>query len=68
MNFFSLLLTPISPGSNNVLMFTRLVLTNSDLLHLVTSTLDLEHREIEMMVMLGTMATGDNDKLMEPMK
>ena len=31
-------------------MFTRLVLTNSDLLHLVTSTLDLEHREIEIMV------------------
>ena len=27
-------------------MFTRLVLTNSDLLHLVTRTLDLEHQEI----------------------
>ena len=41
--FFYSHLAVISPGSNNALMFTRLVLTNTDLLHLVTSTLVLEH-------------------------
>lgn len=41
--FFYLHLSVISPGSNNALMFTRLVLTNTDLLHLVTSTSVREH-------------------------
>ena len=45
MDFFPAVFSPltvlISAGSSNVIMFTRLVLTNTDLLHLVQQTLNL---------------------------
>ena len=49
MDFFPAVFSPltvlISAGSSNVIMFTRLVLTNTDLLHLVQQTLKSEREQ-----------------------